>query len=371
MILTDRATISDSSRRMTDEGVLVVDAALSRTGIQEYFGAELGIHPFEDLISVYRPPAEVFSDASLESLKYKPVTDNHPPEPITSKNHKKFAVGFTTDNITKKDHLVMSTLRITDSEAIKKIQSGKVELSVGYSSDIKMESGKTPDGLTFDAVQTNIVANHIAIVDNGRCGAACKISDNQPEGPKMGMITINDIDVEMPEQAIKAVQVLQKKLADAEMEVEIEKKSKAEKEKEEADDEEKMKKDHAAEIDALKAKLDDALSRIPTPEQLDALVQSRMSVIDTAKSIDPAIVTDSMDCEQIRKAVVSAKCKDVKIDEVSADYIKARFDALADSSPITDALVKNAQQSDLNNSPNSQDARAEFIKKTRDAWRSK
>jgi len=47
---------------------------------------------------------------------------------------------------------------------------GKVELSNGYTSEIEFKAGKTNDGFEYDAIQTDIKGNHIAIVDKARCG---------------------------------------------------------------------------------------------------------------------------------------------------------------------------------------------------------
>lgn len=44
-------------------------------------------------------------------------------------------------------------------------------MSLGYDSDIIEKNGKL--------VKTNIRANHLAIVPEGRCGSACKIGDSK------------------------------------------------------------------------------------------------------------------------------------------------------------------------------------------------
>ena len=68
MFLEDRSPIS-SERTYTDEGFLVVPARISRTGIQEYLAVEMGLTDRDpnDIIRVYRPEEEVFSDLSLSS----------------------------------------------------------------------------------------------------------------------------------------------------------------------------------------------------------------------------------------------------------------------------------------------------------------
>jgi len=67
---------------------------------------------------------------------------------------------------------------ISDATAVQKIQDGKRGLSMGYLVDIKHESGTTPDGEAYDAIQTNLRMNHIALVDQGRAGAKVRIGDS-------------------------------------------------------------------------------------------------------------------------------------------------------------------------------------------------
>ena len=65
----------------------------------------------------------------------------------------------------------------TDAVAISLIQSGKSELSVGYSTDLQPEQG-IYNGVSYEFIQTNIKSNHCAIVYKGRAGISCSIADN-------------------------------------------------------------------------------------------------------------------------------------------------------------------------------------------------
>ena len=83
------------SQTVTDEGFLICDVVLSRTGIQQYKAFEMGImdrDPY-DIINVYRPAEEVFNDESMQSFVGKPVTDDHPPEFLTIDNVKTYQLG--------------------------------------------------------------------------------------------------------------------------------------------------------------------------------------------------------------------------------------------------------------------------------------
>jgi hypothetical protein len=70
---------------------------------------------------------------------------------------------------------------LMDADTIKKFDAGKAELSVGYFCDIKWGEGTTPDGQTYDATQTGIIANHIAVVDAARGGKELRIGDGTGE----------------------------------------------------------------------------------------------------------------------------------------------------------------------------------------------
>jgi Uncharacterized protein conserved in bacteria (DUF2213) len=71
--------------------------------------------------------------------------------------------------------MLVADLLITDRRAIELIKSGKKELSCGY--DVDYEELSPGIGRHF-----NIVINHVAIVDEGRCGPRCAIVDSKGGG---------------------------------------------------------------------------------------------------------------------------------------------------------------------------------------------
>ena len=222
MFLTDRLNIT-TEREYTDEGFLKVPARISRTGIQEYLAVEMGLTDKDpkDIVRVYRPEDEVFTDESLTSFANKPVTNNHPPELVNSRNSRQYSVGMSGPEVTRDGMFAKTVLHVTDEDAIKNIESGKVELSNGYTADIEWTPGVTPDGEQYDAIQRNIKGNHIAIVERGRAGPACRVADNLPtlgDEVTMAKITIDGVDFEVSDQAAQAVGKLQERLKDSEME---------------------------------------------------------------------------------------------------------------------------------------------------------
>src|SRR5208337_2003333 len=169
-------SISDH-RSYTPEGYLLCESAtLSRTGTMLYKSDEVPVSGGSDgLVTVVRYDEDVFKPESIASANGKSVCNNHPAEgqDISPENWRTLEVGVilhprrgTGD---KKDCLVADLL-IKDKEAIKLIESGKVQLSCGYDADYdEIKPGY--------ARQTGIIINHVAIVENGRCGPRCAIMD--------------------------------------------------------------------------------------------------------------------------------------------------------------------------------------------------
>lgn len=330
MFVKDRLNLN-SEREYSAEGFLRVPARISRTGIQEYRAIELNITDRDpnDIIKVYRPEDEVFKDASLKSFASKPVTNNHPPELVNSKNASKYIVGMSETEVSRDGDFVTTVLNITSEDAIRAIESGKVELSNGYEADIELTPGITPTGEHYDAIQRNINGNHIAIVTKGRAGSSCKVADNQPknESVNMATITIDGVDFEVTDQVAQAVLKQQAKLSDAEKE--IEKKDKDLKAKDE--EMEAKEKDSKKKADAMQAKVDDAQSKIISDEALDKLVDDRADFVAKVKQLDSDIETNGKSNAVLMSEVVAAKCPNVQLDSVSSDYIQARFDMLVES----------------------------------------
>jgi hypothetical protein len=376
MFLKDRLDIN-SERKYTDEGFLVVPARISRIGVQEYLAGEMGVEDRQpdDIIRVYRPEEEVFSDLSLSSFSNKPMTNGHPPVLVDSTNAKEYSVGHAGPAVTRDGSFSKTDLFIIDAKAIEDLESGKVELSNGYTADIDWTPGVSQDGEQYDAVQRNIKGNHIAIVERGRAGRDCRVADQLPnlgDIPKMAKITIDEVDYEVSDQAAQAVGKLHTRLSDAEMSAEeIEKEKKAKE-----DEMEEAKKAAEKTEDSLKAKLDDATSKVPTADALDKLVAARTELVDKVRQILPEIEWKGKDNDSLMKEAVAAKCENVQTDSVSADYIQARFDILAESVQGTNDLDNAFRQEVTTEDSKVEDnrpvhiiARDKMLERNRNLWK--
>jgi len=376
MFLKDRLDIN-SERKYTDEGFLVVPARISRIGVQEYLAGEMGVEDRQpdDIIRVYRPEEEVFSDLSLGSFSNKPMTNGHPPVLVNASNAKEYSVGHAGTAVTRDGSFSKTDLFIIDAKAIEDVESGKVELSNGYTADIDWTPGVSQDGEQYDAVQRNIKGNHIAIVERGRAGRDCRVADQLPnlgDISKMAKITIDGVDYEVSDQAAQAVGKLHTRLSDAEMSAEeIEKEKKAKE-----DEMEEAKKAAEKTEDSLKAKLDDATSKVPTADALDKLVAARTELVDKVRQILPEIEWKGKDNDSLMKEAVAAKCENVQTDSVSADYIQARFDILAESVQGTNDLDNAFRQEVTTNDGKVTDnrpvhiiARDKMLERNRNLWK--
>jgi len=167
------------SQALTPEGFLIVrNAPLARTGIQLYSDKEIPLTGDSDgHVLVTRDPNEVFAAQTIMSLHGKPVTMDHPSDNVTPENWKDLAVGYVVNphrGTGVSDSLLLGDLVLTDPEAIKSVRDGDIrELSVGY------DSSYTQTG-PGRGRQHNIVCNHLALVETGRCGPVCRIGDSMP-----------------------------------------------------------------------------------------------------------------------------------------------------------------------------------------------
>ena len=339
--------VSTSAVRKTADGYLVADAAVARTGIQQYLGKEVG-KPDMPIVRVYRPADQVFSKDAMKTYAHRPMTNDHPSVAVNAENWKDYAVGQTGGDVMRDGEYVRVPLVLMDQKAISDWENGKVELSMGYSADIVFQAGVTDSGEEYDAIQTNLHMNHLALVNKARGGDKLRIGDQgapdiiypahmtKDEGGHMAdlrKVIVDGLPVETTEDGETAINLLKTKVADAEKAsatlVSDHAKAIA------AKDAEIAKKD--AEIDALKGKVMDAAA-------LDAAVTARADLIATAKKVADQDYTGKSEAE-IRKMAVAKKFGDEAVANKSDSYIEARFDiAVADAAqadPVRDAFKGN------------------------------
>lgn len=167
-------------RHLTKEGYLLCeDVPIARTGWMMYARGETPIEPAPNspYAMIMRDAETLFSPVTLLSFAGKPVTNDHPPMGVDTRNWRTVTIG-TVHNPRQGtgdwSDVVLADLLITDERAIRDVQSGKVEVSAGYNAEYEQIG-------PGEGRQVNIIGNHVALVEKGRCGPRCAIGDRHPE----------------------------------------------------------------------------------------------------------------------------------------------------------------------------------------------
>ena len=372
----------------TTEGFLKGRAIVTCCGVFTYKRAD------GTLQRELRLPEEVFAPATLESLKLKPVTLNHPTELVTPENADMLQVGSLGDNPSSTNQEynwqgkatdwkkltdglnVAVDMIITKKDAIDAVINGKQGLSMGYTCDIEMaEPGSTWCGVEYDYIQRNIKYNHCAIVDAGRAGDNAKIElrvdsadavledklVTKDGGTKMlKKINLDGIDYEAEESVIKALNTEKKRADDAVAELS------------------KFKEDSAKELSVMTAERDTQKERADKAEEdlakakaealdstkLDEAVNARIELYKNAEKAGVEVKNDMKDAD-IKKAVIAKVFPKANLDGKDSAYIDARYDATVEM--LAERADSNSRQV-LADTPNNHadsvdDARQRMIDK--------
>ena len=171
-----------SKQMLTPEGFLICyDVPIARIGTMDYAAVELPeLEDKDGVIQVERSADLIFSPETMASYEGKPVTLDHPFEPVSPANWSAYAKG-NAKNVRRgegeQSDLLLADLLITDKVAIAKVRSKELtEVSCGYDSKYEQISPGR-------AAQKTNVGNHIALVRNARCGTVCSIGDSRMPAP--------------------------------------------------------------------------------------------------------------------------------------------------------------------------------------------
>ena len=343
-------TLTLDAPKRTKDGFLAVRAKAARSGVYDYSALEVGglERGFKagDTVKVYRPADEVFAPDSVASFLAKPVTNDHPSVPVTADNWKQHARGVNMGALRDGEYLAFD-LVLMDSALIADVDSGKRELSNGYSCELVWGDGVAPDGQAYDAIQRNIRGNHIAVVDKGRAGPDCKIGDAAKENPSGGK---RFADCSANPSAISGISIGDTKMkimldgllvdltdADA-VKAAFDKKDAALADSAKALTDAKAALETAnGEKAALEKQLADAKAA-NEPAAIDKLVADRAAFVTTAKALKADIVTDGKTNAEIRKEIVTAALGDAA--PASDEAIAGAFAVLAkDAKPAADNVT--------------------------------
>ena len=197
-----------------DNGFLSVEGRIARVGIQEYRRADGSVH------RELRLPEEVFDAESLASFHCLPVTNQHPPGMLTTKNAKKYQVGSVGESVRQDDEYVAAPLMITDADAIEAIEKGRSQLSNGYTAELDetQDQALIAKYGKYDSIQRRIRGNHVALVDIARAGPGASLrldsdsamtlnydSDVSEEPKLMHKFTMDGLTIEVADANAQAI----------------------------------------------------------------------------------------------------------------------------------------------------------------------
>lgn len=161
----------------TDEGYLRDTPIVTSVGVFDYHNEDGSIR------KELRLPEHVFAPESLKSYKGKPIIITHDAGLVNKNNVEQEAVGTILSDGIKDGNDVRAEIIIHDTDELKRC--GLKELSLGYSLDLIEEPGEW-QGQHYDAIQTNIIINHLALVANARAGEQARLNIDGKEQSEKG-----------------------------------------------------------------------------------------------------------------------------------------------------------------------------------------
>lgn len=286
------------------QGGLRVPAALTRTGIFDY------VQPDGSTIREMRPPEEVFHADALASLAHAPVTDEHPPVPVTSENFRRYSAGHVASEPRQDGELVAATLVIQDAALVRAIESRqRTQVSCGYTCDVMDQPGPG-----YDRIQRNIRYNHVAIVSVGRAGAsvALRLDSAGNAVQCTHMLRIDGIDYPLGTEAEIKAAVAAHARASAKTDVLTADLSKV-----------------TGERDAARAEL----AQASDPARIEAMVSARAKLrSDAAKVLGSEDLSGRSDAD-VRKAVCAKAYPGISLEGRADAYLDALCEAAFAGAP--------------------------------------
>lgn len=315
-----------------ENGFLVDRPIVARIGLQVYQTPHGERREF-------RPASEVFKADSLATYAGKPITLGH--VTVTPENADRVVVGSCAGAGVPNGVGVEAPLSIYVKRAIESAKKrDTAEISVGYTSidiekpgwgcnetgeyifeeDMKADEQPPKGWVKFDALQTNISVNHIALVFKGRAGIAKLNLDSEQEFPYDNSVKSDDGDITMtvkikldgavefdvPKEVATFIDNLKADVTAA---------------NKKADGLEAERDNLKEKVDGIPARIEEAVKKAKADaEELAALV---------AIAGEAGVKTDGLDAKGIKIAFIKETTgKDVS--EKSDAYIEAAFDMAQD-----------------------------------------
>lgn len=157
--------MDSASIKIGEDGVLTADCVATAAMVQDYDG-----------MKVLKCPDEL--KLAVDFARQIPICHKHPEDGIVTEQDQ--VKGWTSPVAYDAEReRVACGVEIVDAELVKAIEDGKTDVSIGFFCDLDKTPGEFK-GEKYDAVQRNIVLNHLAAgVEKGRCpGGTCGIGQD-------------------------------------------------------------------------------------------------------------------------------------------------------------------------------------------------
>lgn len=181
-----------SARQEDINGFIYIEKnPISKVGVFPYLGKSINrsLDP-NKIYWVYRPAEELAKPETIESFKNIPIVNDHT---MLGKGatpaEQKGVDGVTGSKVTLEGDVFYSDLKIFSESMKQDLAAGKVELSMGYRVGQWEQATGTFNGQFYDFIQRDLRGNHIALVDEGRCGSEIAVLD--------GNFVYDRMDIEM------------------------------------------------------------------------------------------------------------------------------------------------------------------------------
>lgn len=166
MFQQDFVQFSTNVLHKTPEGYLTGNVNVTGAGVFRYLG-DAG-----KFVGRLRSVDEV--KKATDSINCKPVTLQHPNQPVSLDNIDDLQVGMSSNDASFDGLNNHVTITVTSPKAIKAIENGEVKaISMGYKCNVVDNAGVW-QGSKHEQEQKDIVYNHIALVREGRAGDQVK-----------------------------------------------------------------------------------------------------------------------------------------------------------------------------------------------------
>lgn len=302
-----------------DKGMYNIDFTAMKPGVFPYYDWYLGRIVYE-----LKHVDDWCTEDTAGQLRQTPITNDHHGI-LDASEIKQYISGLVESGAVSTDKQGLDGSGVIfDTNLIGAIEMGKQQCSLGFTCDVIDEIG-VYDGKQYERRQINPKINHLAIVDEGRCGPEASIKMDSKEGAIQ--VRLDEID-----KYIKIGGSQMKKVTIGGKEYEVEDAI-------------------AAELDSRQAKLDQAVDEvkglkttIETTKQDTAGIEGKiqqgvkdiLGTYEDAKEFLPEnYKLDGKTPRDIKADAIKNVVPTFDAKDKSDDYISARYDGMKDMRAVT------------------------------------